>query len=94
MIFDQFFRQKPTFFDFFSSKNEQILDQCQNLLKIIFFARKRCGGVCICPKGLISTKIFALALTTHISISIFTSSRPSVRPWVTANYNAISSETI
>ena len=35
----------------------------ENLLKITFFAGERCGGVCICPKGLISTKIFALALT-------------------------------
>ena len=39
------------------------MELCQNCLKITFFARKRWGGVCICPKGLISTKIFALALT-------------------------------
>ena len=56
-------RPKQTFFDFFSLKNDQILDSCQTLLIITFFAGKRSGGVCLCPKGLISTKIFALALT-------------------------------
>ena len=56
-------RQKPTFFELFSLKNDQILDPWQNLIIITFFAGKRCGGVWLCPKGLISTKIFALALT-------------------------------
>ena len=56
-------RQKPTFFELFSLKNDQILDPCQTLSKITFFAGKRCGGVRLCPKGLIFTKIFALALT-------------------------------
>ena len=45
---------------------QQILkfwDPWQNLSKITFFAGKRCGGAGICPKGLISTKFFALALT-------------------------------
>ena len=58
-----FFRQNPTFFEFFSLQNDQILDPCQTLSKITFFAGKRCGGVRLCPKGLIFTKIFALALT-------------------------------
>ena len=51
------------FLNLFSSENDQMLDPWQNLLKITFFAGKRCGGVWLCPKGLISTKIFALALT-------------------------------
>ena len=38
-------------------------DSWQNLPKITFFAGKRCAGVCLCPKGLISAKIFDLALT-------------------------------
>ena len=53
---------------FFSLENDQMLDPWQNLLKITFFVGKRCGGVCICPKGLISTKIFALA---HTVLEIF-----------------------
>ena len=51
---------------FFSLENDQMLDPWQNLLKITFFVGKRCGGVCICPKGLISTKIFALYLQNRI----------------------------
>ena len=61
--FDQFFSAKPNIFWFFSLKNDRILDSSQTLLIITFFAGKRSGGVCLCPKGLISTKIFALALT-------------------------------
>ena len=64
-IWSVLFWQKPTFFKFFSLESDQILDPWQNLLIITFFAGKRCGGVCICPKGLISTKIFALALTVR-----------------------------
>ena len=63
MKFDQFFSAKSNVFEFFSLQNDQILDPCQTLSKITFFAGKRCGGVRLCPKGLISTKIFALALT-------------------------------
>ena len=52
------------FLNLISLKNDPIFGPSwQILLKITFFAGKRCGGVCICPKGLISTKIFALALT-------------------------------
>ena len=35
-------------------------------LKNTFFAGKKCEGVYICPKGLISTKIFALYLQNRI----------------------------
>ena len=49
----------------FSLENDQILDPWQNLPIITFFAGKRYGGVCLCPKGLISTKIFALSLTVR-----------------------------
>ena len=47
---DNFFRQKPTFFDVLLLKNDQILDLWQNLSKITFFAGKRSGGVGLCPK--------------------------------------------
>ena len=48
----------------FAANMRQIFDMI--LLKMTSgpkHARKRFGGVGLCPKGLISTKIFALALT-------------------------------
>ena len=62
-IWSIFFGKIQHFLIFFSLKNDQILDPDQTLSKITFFAGKRCGGVRLCPKGLIFTKIFALALT-------------------------------
>ena len=59
-----FFMAKTNMFGiFFHRKNDQIWDPWQNWLIITFFAGKRCAGVCLCPKGLISAKIFDLALT-------------------------------
>ena len=61
---------KTNIFLIFFIKNDQILDSSQNITKLTFFAGKRCAEVCIGPKGLISTKIFALARTvvqTHFS---------------------------